>query len=124
MLAFNLGIFFRNLRGAEVSFTARSPACELHFIGKVLELQVRKDLERSLSVTLLQGSIACHIAFQDSEDEEPAEDAEVEVKLVQPVDGEEVVLTQTRFRFDQISLKPRVDEEHPAPEGDPPPDVA
>ncbi len=120
MLAFNLGIFFSNLRGAEVSFSAHSPALQLHFIGKVLQLEEHVELAHSLSVALSQGALACHIFFEDGEDEEPEEDAEVQVKLVQKLDGADVVLVETRFRFDQISLKPRVDDESPPPQPDPP----
>ena len=113
MLAFNLGIFFRNLQGAEVRFSARSPACEFHFCGTVEALQEQVDLSRRLNITLRQDPLLCHIAFEDSEDESQPQSAIVDVRLVQFRDAQEQLVTQTRFRFEQVSLQPK-DQREPA----------
>ncbi|MBI4083119.1 MAG: hypothetical protein HY423_10970 [Candidatus Lambdaproteobacteria bacterium] len=106
MLAFNLGVFFRNLRGAEVSFSARNPACEMHFVGGVEHLREHTDLNRRLSVSLSRGELICHIAFEDREEEDAPESTEVDVQVIQRGAGREVTLLQTRFLFEEITLKP------------------
>lgn len=116
-LAFNLGMFFRNLQGEEVAFAARSGHCEMAFVGGVEALQEQTDLTRHLSVSLRQGDLLLRIAFEETEDEEP-DQAEVDVRLVQLVDGAEHLLAQSAFRFREVSLKPagEADEEPPPPE--------
>ncbi|MCH7477726.1 MAG: hypothetical protein IIA14_06460, partial [SAR324 cluster bacterium] len=49
MLAFNLGVFFRNLQGADVTFAAQSEKCQFNFSGGVEKLQEQKDLTHHLS---------------------------------------------------------------------------
>jgi hypothetical protein len=118
MLAFNLGIFFRNLRDAEVDFAAHTAACHVQFIGRVLALSDQVDLTRHLAVTLSRGDLRCHISFDEQEDEEGREqedEARVEVRLVERSHGAEHLLIKSQFRFQEISLKPH------APEGPQPP---
>jgi hypothetical protein len=109
MLAFNLGVFFRNLHGEEVTFTAKSPQCEVNFTGGVVKLQERTDLTPELSVTLNKGNLYFQATFEENEEEEERpEDAVVQVilKLELPEEKEEVLLLETQFRFGEISLKP------------------
>jgi len=109
MLAFNLGIFFRNLKDAEVDFAASNGACQVHFTGRVQALTDQMDLTRHLSVTLRQGDLLCRIAIDEGEEEEGEEnqeEAKVEVRLTLRTEGGELVLVQSQFRFDEISLKP------------------
>jgi hypothetical protein len=116
MLAFNLGIFFRNMKDADVDFAATSPACQVEFTGKVQALSDQVDLTRHLSVTLSKGDLLCRIAFDEGEDEEgeeKQEEATVDVRLVLRSGGSEQILLQTRFRFDEISLKPHADGPQP-----------
>lgn len=116
MLAFNLGVFFRNLRGEDVVFSARNEQCEMLFSGGVVNLSEQTDLTRHLAVTLGDGELSMHIEFEENEDEE-AENMEVEVSLVQQREGDETVLVRTTFLFGEISLKPRseLDEKGPQP---------
>ncbi len=115
MLAFNLGVFFRNLRGEEVSLSARNEHCEVRFSGGVENLEEHTDLSHHLAVTLSNGVLSCRIVFEEADEEETPENAEVEVELVQAMDKGEIVLVQTTFRFDEITLKPAAleDEEDP-----------
>ncbi len=113
MLAFNLGIFFRNLKDAEVDFSARNAACQVQFTGQVRTLSDQVDLTRHLAVTLSRGDLLCCIAFEEQEDEEGKEQEEealVEVRLIERRAGTEHLLVQTQFRFEEISLKPHVPE--------------
>jgi hypothetical protein len=121
MLAFNLGIFFRNLKDAAVDFTAGNAACQVEFTGQVQALSDQLDLTRHLAVTLRRGDLLCHIAFDEGEDEEgeeKQEEATVDVRLVLRAEEGEQVLVQSRFRFDEISLKPHTPE-GPRPPLDP-----
>ena len=122
MLAFNLTVFFRNLRGEEVSFSARSPQTELHFVGGVVALQEHTDLTRHLSVTLGSGDLLLRIAFEEAETDEEAETANVEVRLLREQGDRELLLLQSSFRFGDVSLKPAADATEPPPEAPPPPD--
>lgn len=109
MLAFNLGVFFRNLHGEEVTFSAKSPLCEVNFTGGVVKLQERSDLTPELSVTLNKGNLYFHATFEENEEEEERpEDTVVQVtlKLELPKEKEEVLLLEIQFRFGEISLKP------------------
>jgi hypothetical protein len=120
MLAFNLGIFFRNLKGTEVDFAARSTTCTIHFTGQVQALADQMDLTRRLTVTLRSNDLVCLISFDEGEgdeSEEPQEEGLVEVRLVDRLPGGERLLVESTFRFEDISLKP-----HQAPE--PPQDPA
>ncbi len=116
MLAFNLGVFFRNLRGEDVAFSARNEQCEMLFSGGVIDLSEQTDLSRHLSVTLGDGNLSLRIEFEENE-EESAEDMEVEVSLVQQSEESEIVLVRTTFLFGEISLKPRseLEQEEPQP---------
>jgi len=121
MLAFNLGIFFRNLKGAAVDFAAGNAACQVGFTGQVQALSDQMDLTRHLTVTLRHGDLLCHIAFDEGEDEEGEEkqdEATVEVRLLLRADEGERVLVQSHFRFDEISLKPHTPD-GPRPPLDP-----
>ena len=111
MLAFNLGVFFRNLQGEDVTFSARNDHCEVHFVGGVEALHEQTDLTRHLSVTLSKGDLSCRMAFEEDEEPETPESADVEVRLVQVIAEREVLLLQTRFRFEEIQLKPGAAEE-------------
>jgi hypothetical protein len=113
MLAFNLAIFFHNLAGAEVVFSARNAQCALDFSGRVGELREQTDLSRHLAVTLHKGDLSCRLLIVEDEDVEAPEEALVEVRLVHLRDQLEVLVLQTRFRFEEISLKP-VAEQAPA----------
>ncbi len=116
MLAFNLGVFFRNLQGEEVSLIAKSEHCELHFVGGVADLVEHTDLSHHLAVTLTSGGLSCRIIFEESEEEETAENTEVEIQLVQTGAEREVILLKTTFRFEEITLKPATgDEDEPDP---------
>lgn len=105
-LAFNLGVFFRNLRGEEVTFTGKSAACEVQFTGGVETLHEHTDLSSHLSVTLGKGELLFRIAFEEHEDEENPEETEVEVRLLRTHEAGEELLLRTSFLFGDISLKP------------------
>ena len=122
MLAFNLTVFFRNLRGEEVAFIARSPQTELHFMGGVVALQEHTDLTRHLSVTLRSGELLLRIAFEEAEEDEDPETASVEVRLLRESGEREVLLLQTSFRFGDVSLKPAADAPPPPGDDTPPPE--
>ena len=104
MLAFNLGIFFRNLRGQPVSFSARREVAELHFAGGVLALQEKTDLTHHLSVVLGQDDLALHVTFDEGEEAEREDNPDVHVTLRRR--GQEPPLFQATFAFDQIRLQP------------------
>lgn len=106
MLAFNLGVFFRNLKGEEVVFSANTPQCEVNFTGGVADLHEETKLTRHLSVTLAKNDLSLTISFEESEEEEDPEDTEVEVVMLQTVDERDMQLLRTTFRFGDISLKP------------------
>ena len=106
MLAFNLGVFFRNLRGEEITLSAKNEHCELYFSGGVENLEEHTVLSHHLSVTLTNGDLSCRIAFEEVEEEETPENTEVEVEMVQKRDDKEILLLQTTFRFEEITLKP------------------
>ena len=121
MLAFNLGIFFRNLAGQRVRFDAENTREQVHFTGSVSELEETKALIRELRVTLTRGDVALRIVFEDSEDPEEADQPEVELTLVLR-DGEETLeLLSTTFAFDEIRFHP---EEPDAPNPDEAPKTA
>ncbi len=108
MLAFNLGVFFKNLKGEEVMFSARTNQCEVNFTGGVADLHEETDLTRHLSVvTLRKNDLSLRIYFEENEEEEP-EDTEVDVEMVLAGGEDEVdiQLLHTSFRFGSISLKP------------------
>lgn len=116
MLAFNLGIFFRNLHGEDVLFSAQGAHAELHFAGGVMGLQEHTDLTRHLAVTLTSGDLTLHLAFEEPEDEEEETDPElalVRVHLMRDEGGEERTLLRTSFQFGEISLKPANEEPPP-----------
>lgn len=119
MLAFNLGVFFRNLQGEDVVFAAKNDQTEVQFRGGVEKLQERTDLTHHLSVTLAKGGLSCRIAFEEVEEEESLENTDVEVRMVQHEDGQETVLLQTKFRFEDITLKPAAGDEDKGPDEGP-----
>lgn len=120
MLAFNLSVFFRNLRGEEVSLVAKNELCTVRFSGGVEELVEHTDLSHHLSVTLTNGNLACRIAFEEVEEEEIPENTEVEVEMLQSrEDQTETILLQTTFRFEQITLKPASMEDEEEPDDGP-----
>jgi len=122
MLAFNLGVFFRNLKGEEVVFSAETPQCKVGFTGGVRGLDEQTDLTHHLSVTLVQGDLSFSLAFDEDEEDEEPEDARVDVRLVQQVGEGEILLLETNFRFGDISLKPASEGEGSALEGNLPED--
>ena len=111
MLAFNLGVFFRNLQGAEVTFAAQNEQCQVNFRGGVEKLLEQKDLTHHLSVTLTSGDLSCRIVFEDEPEGEGPEKAEVEVKLFHAREEGEVLLLQTTFRFEEVTIKPTSTED-------------
>jgi len=117
MLAFNLGVFFRNLQGEEVIFSARNDLCEVNFRGGVSNLYEHTDLTHHLSVTLNRQNLYCRIAFDEAEEEEALEETEVEVRVVQIEDDQEILLFQTAFQFEEIVLKPATGDEDPPGDG-------
>ena len=117
MLAFNLTVFFRNLRGEDVSFVARSAGSELHFVGGVVALQEHTDLTRHLSVTLRSNDLLLRIAFEEAEEDADPESAHVEVRLLRESGEHEELLLQTAFRFGEVSLKPAADATDEPPSG-------
>ncbi len=119
MLAFNLGVFFRNLHGQEVEFSAQSGHGEVHFVGSVRQLEERTELTRHLSVVLGHDRLTLRIEFEEGEEpeEEEADNPEVEVRLMENRDGEERLLLRTTFAFDEIRLQPVAPEvDEPASE--------
>ena len=70
-------------------------------------------------VTLTNGDLACRIAFEEVEEEETPENTEVEVEIVQTKDSKEIVLLQTTFRFEEITLKPASVEDEEEPDDGP-----
>lgn len=128
MLAFNLGVFFRNLRGEEVTFFAKAAHCEVCFTGGVESLQERTNLTRHLAVTLKKGDLHLHAIFEEDEEEETEpEDSLVRVRMYHlPTrkGEEETVLLRTEFRFGDISLKPADDGGENGENGDPEPQPA
>jgi phosphoribosyl-ATP pyrophosphohydrolase len=106
MLAFNLGVFFRNLKGEEVFLSAYNEHCEVRFRGGVETLEEHTDLSHHLTVTLANKDLSCRIAFEEAEEEETPEHTEVEVELTQKNEERETVLLRTTFRFEEITLKP------------------
>ena len=109
MLAFNLGVFFRNLQGQPLRFAARGSAAEMQFVGGVRELNEKTGLDTQLSVVLAQGDLSLHIVFDEGDEDEFAEDPRVQVRLVQQTDGGEITLCQTQFAFDEVRLTPAED---------------
>lgn len=105
MLAFNLGVFFRNLKGEEVVFSAETPQCQVNFTGGVADLHEETTLTRRLSVTLAKANLSLSISFEENEEVEP-EDTEVEVVMLQTGEEGDLQLLRTTFRFGDISLKP------------------
>ena len=71
MLAFNLGVFFRNLQGEEVVLTADDGRSSFRFTGGVHSLEEKTDLTHELTVVLTKGELTCHISIEEeSEDSE------------------------------------------------------
>ena len=112
MLAFNLSVFFQNLRGEPVAFHAQHEDCQLHFEGHVTNLKESVDVERSLEIELQNEHLTCCIQFEESDEIEEtpsnlkATNTEmVHVHLRSRQEPPQTVL-KSRFRFDQITLKP------------------
>jgi hypothetical protein len=127
VLAFNLGVFFRNLAGAEVDFAAKNAQCDFHFVGSVQDFRQEQDVGTQLSVALRHEGLVCTLSIVDEEADEAPEDAMVEVRLLQQVEGGARELLHTTFRFEGISLKPHVEPQPgeaeagaDAPSGPPP----
>lgn len=121
MLAFNLSVFFRNLRGEEVTLFAKNESCTVRFTGGVEELVEHSDLSHHLSVILTSGDLSCRMSFEEVEEEEIPENTEVDVEMIQSREDLDVVLIQTSFRFEQITLKPASmdDDEEEEPDDGP-----
>jgi len=119
MLAFNLGVFFRNLSGAEVEFTAHNADCDVVFVGRVRDIREELGLGSTLQVTLSREPLQCRIEIEDSdgeEDESPGASPEpaIEVILEREAGERAEQLFRGRFTFEAITLKPYVP--HPPPE--------
>ena len=125
-LAFNLGIFFRNLHGEPVRFSARNNHAELRFEGGVSALSEQVDLTRELRVSLVAYPLRLELVFEEPEDEQASEeDLRVLVTLhrmegegaeaagktnVTPPGERPALILQTEFRFGEISLTPLTQE--------------
>jgi len=118
MLAFNLGVFFRNLQGQPVRFAARGLSAEMQFVGGVRELVEKTGLDTQLSVVLGQGDLSLHLVFDEGDDEEFAEDPRIQVRLVQQTEAGEIALAQTQFAFDEVRLTPAMQEEDSTADGE------
>ena len=119
MLAFNLSVFFRNLKGEEITLHAKNEHCELRFFGGVEDLVEHTDLSHHLSVTLTNGDLTCRMAFEEVEEEEIPENTEVDVELVQSKEDGDIFLLRTTFRFEEITLKPASMEDEDDPDNGP-----
>ena len=119
MLAFNLGVFFRNLKGEDISLFARNEHCEVRFSGGVKTLEEHTDLSHHLAVSLSSGDLICRIAFEEAEEEEIPENTEVEIVLAQQQEDRELQLLKTTFHFEEITLKPATGQDEEEEEEDP-----
>jgi hypothetical protein len=115
MLAFNLGVFFRNLRGQPVVFSARRGGMELCFVGGVRGLHERTDLSSCLSVELGQDDLAIQVSFEEGEEAEGEDEPDVHVTLLRI--GQAQPLFQGTFAFDDVRLQP-LEAEVPTAHGD------
>lgn len=104
MLAFNLGVFFRNLHGQPVAFDARREGASVHFVGGVESLQEKTALVSHLSVVLACDDLRLEMAFDEGEEEEGGNDPEVFVTVIRL--GMAEPLFEATFAFDQIRLQP------------------
>jgi hypothetical protein len=60
------------------------------------------------------------MSFEEVEEEEIPENTEVDVEMIQSREDLDVVLIQTTFRFEQITLKPAsMDDEEKEPDDGP-----
>jgi len=110
MLAFNLGVFFRNLQGQPMRFSAQGGATGMQFVGGVRALNEKTGLDTQLSVVLAHADLSLHIVFDEGDEDEFAEDPRVQVRLVQQADWGELTLCQTQFAFDEVRLTPAGEE--------------
>jgi hypothetical protein len=117
VLAFNLAVFFRNLAGAEVEFTAKNPRCAFQFIGSVEEFRQEQDVGTRLSVTLRGSELVCRISIEEEEAPDAPEEAKVEVRLALALEKGEREVFHTAFRFEEISLKPHAPDPAAGPLG-------
>ena len=106
MLAFNLGVFFRNLQGEAVVFAADNGNCVFNFTGGVESLKETTHLNRELSVVLARDGLVCTIVMEEEEEPEGEENPEVRVRLVRSHDGQDELMLETTFRFNEIRLQP------------------
>jgi len=107
-LAFNLGIFFRNLEGEEVRFTARNAHSELHFQGGVVSLSEQVDLTRELRVALVASPLRLELTFEEPDEEDAREEDQLVVVSLrkESEDSESVPMLRTAFQFGDITLTP------------------
>ena len=114
-LAFNLGIFFRNMKGQEVLFLGKSDRVELQFKGGVKTFSEKTDLSRQLNITLENLPLFLHLTFEENEDTDD-ENNPVHVSLIRREADEDVIVLSTTFLFSEVSLKPASgDEPGPLP---------
>lgn len=108
MLAFNLGVFFRNLKGEEVRFAAENGQCRVGFTGDVQGLHEVTELTRRLTVELGRGPLRCRIEIEEDEEEgdEESENPEVHVCIRHGEGAEEAAVVETTFRFDEVRFQP------------------
>jgi len=107
-LAFNLGIFFRNLEGEPVRLSAKNDHCELQFLGSVSSLSEQVDLTRELNVSLQAPPLRLDMVFEEPEDENARDDdLRVSTTLHRENEaGDTGLILETEFRFGEISLAP------------------
>lgn len=110
-IAFNLGIFFRNLHGQEVSFSGVNEYCTLDFTGGVESLVEQTNLTKQLEVILSNLPLFLHFTFEEPQDDEDVKGNEVRIRLVRRETDEDVTLLETRFLFSEVSLKPTSDDD-------------
>jgi len=119
MLAFNLGIFFRNLHGQPVAFDAKSAHATMHFVGGVESLREKTDLVSHLSVVLACDDLRMELAFDEGDEPEGEDNPEARITVIRI--GMAEPLFEATFAFDEIRLQPVEPEtgvaEDPAQEG-------
>jgi hypothetical protein len=114
MLAFNLGLFFRNLRGQPVRFSARDGDTEVQFVGGVRELLERTELDTQLTVVLTHRDLALRLVFDEGDEGEQSEEPRVRIRLTRESNGEEAALLETSFAFVQVRLQPAEEQSESA----------
>lgn len=104
MLAFNLGIFFRNLHGQPVAFDAKRAGAAMHFVGTVESLDEKTALVNHLAVVLACDDLRMEMSFDEGDEPEGEDNPEVKITLIRI--GMAEPLFEASFAFDEIRLQP------------------